>query len=431
MSIAPVLAIDLQQPRLVALTRSFVRASDGNVASMFALCIFVLFGMAGSAVDFLQIQRLNGAIQSGIDAGVLAGARAKQTGATDDEALVIAEGYMAPVKAKFSLVKPATFTIGDGGTSVAGTADTAMPTTFLKLIGIKELKVRINNAATYGNRSNVELSMMLDITGSMSGTKIDDLKVAVDDLISVVVQDNQVGSTSRVGIAPFSNAIKLDTKMFREATGKENSGPGSYKGCVVERGGSDAHNDESPAAGRYLTPLEDVAPAASCKDGAEIFPLTNKKSDLKKMVKSLSAGGATAGHLGTAWAWYLLSPKWNQAFDKDNQPAAYEDLKKTVGKDNIPLLRKIAVLMTDGEYNTQYLGADSNTQARAICDEMKKTGIEVFTVGFEIGATGTAVDTLQQCASSASNFYNASNGQQLKQAFRDIALKSSPLRIVK
>ena len=106
------------------------------------------------------------------------------------------------------------------------------------------------------------------------------------------------------------------------------------------------------------------------------------------MVKDWARGGATAGHLGTAWAWYLLSPNWASLFDKDNQPAAYDDLKRTIGKAKTPLLRKIAVLMTDGEYNTQYSSTDSNTQARAICDEMKKTGIEVFTVGFEIGTTG-------------------------------------------
>ncbi len=35
----------------------------------------------------------------------------------------------------------------------------------------------------------------------------------------------------------------------------------------------------------------------------------------------------------------------------------------------------------------------------------------------------TAIDTLNLCASDPTKFYNAESGAQLRQAFRDIALK--------
>jgi hypothetical protein len=60
---------------------------------------------------------------------------------------------------------------------------------------------------------------------------------------------------------------------------------------------------------------------------------------------------------------------------------------------------------------------------------MKKTGIEVFSIGFDVAGSQTVLDTLQGCASSPSNFYNATDGAALKAAFRDIALKSSPIRL--
>ena len=415
---------------IVMRSRIFAGADEGNVASMFALCFVALFAFLGGAIDFVQAHRMRTALNSGVDAGVLAAARAKQIGATDAEALTAAESFINPVKKRLSLTDPVTFTIGDGGTSVAGAADFSMSTSFLRVVGINGIPIRVNSAATFGNRSNVELAMMLDVTGSMEGTKITDLKAAVEDLIEVVVADNQIGFSSRVALAPFSNAIKLDNKAFREATGRDKSGGGSFKGCVVERIGSEAYTDAAPGSGAYVTPLEDVAPTGNCRDGSDVFPLTSKKSDLTKMVKSLEAGGSTAGHLGTAWAWYLLSPNWSAAFDGSSTPASYADLKIEASK-GVPKLRKIAVLMTDGEYNTQYSAVSSNNQARNICDEMRKTGIEIFTVGFEIGETGSAVDTLRQCASATDNFYNAKNGAELKRAFREIALKSSPLRIVK
>ena len=58
---------------------------------------------------------------------------------------------------------------------------------------------------------------------------------------------------------------------------------------------------------------------------------------------------------------------------------------------------------------------------------MKAKGVEVYTVGFQLGGNQTATDTLSSCASDASHFYNSTTGDALKAAFRDIALKISTL----
>jgi len=97
--------------------------------------------------------------------------------------------------------------------------------------------------------------------------------------------------------------------------------------------------------------------------------------------------------------------------------------------DGKPILRKIAVLMTDGEYNVKHDGSSSTTQARSICANMKAAGIEVYSVGFEISEGGQADTTMSQCASSPEHYYNATDGDALRSAFRDIALKISTLRI--
>ena len=118
-------------------------------------------------------------------------------------------------------------------------------------------------------------------------------------------------------------------------------------------------------------------------------------------------------------------------------------------------VQKIAILMTDGEYNTQYdsngISANygsttscpqaangcSTPQARSLCTAMKAKGITIYTVGFQLGGNQTAIDTLSQCASPPTSpldpvkFYNADDGDQLKQAFRDIALKLTSLYLSK
>jgi hypothetical protein len=167
------------------------------------------------------------------------------------------------------------------------------------------------------------------------------------------------------------------------------------------------------------------------------MPLSSDKQALLAKVTSLTAAGGTAGHLGTAWAWYALSPNWASLWPTST-PAAY-------GTDK---LQKIAILMTDGEYNTQYdangiavnqnasscpqaANGCSTAQARALCTAMKAKGIVVYTIGFQLGGNQTAIDTLNQCATEPGKFYTADDGNQLKQAFRDIALKLTSLYLSK
>jgi hypothetical protein len=134
----------------------------------------------------------------------------------------------------------------------------------------------------------------------------------------------------------------------------------------------------------------------------------------------------------------MLSPQWSSVLKADSSPSSF-------GRKDV---RKVAVLMSDGEYNFTYDadggpsssvgGTGSNgsgsinrlssaAQAVQVCAQMKSSGIEVYTVGFQLGGNQTAIDTLRECASSASSAYNAESGEELKNAFRDIALKVSSL----
>ena len=52
--------------------------------------------------------------------------------------------------------------------------------------------------------------MMLDITGSMDGSKIRDLKDAAKDLIDIVlIQETR---KSRIALVPFSEPINIESK---------------------------------------------------------------------------------------------------------------------------------------------------------------------------------------------------------------------------
>ena len=363
------------------------------------------------------------------------------------------------------------FAVGNDGISMVANGTAYIQTPFLQIASIDKLPLvaegqqpiaRAQLAVTGGNDSQVqslEISVMLDVTGSMAGQKLQDLKDSATDLINIVLLSGLNNLPVKVGIVPFSEDIRLpNTAALKLARGTSNlpatksitTGSGrsqtttKYYLSVVERAGNEKYTDAAPASGQYVmahytTSSSGGKGKCTVPSTAAIAPLTSDKSSLLTIISNLKAAGGTAGHLGTAWAWYLLSPNWASLWPSST-PAPYGTTVK-----------KIAILMTDGEYNTQYdsngisvnqnsyptcssaANGCSTTQARSLCAAMKQQGISVYTIGFDLGGNQTAIDTLSQCATAPATptdpvqFYNVTSGVQLQQAFHDIALKLTSL----
>ena len=141
----------------------------------------------------------------------------------------------------------------------------------------------------------------------------------------------------------------------------------------------------------------------------------------------------TAGHLGTAWAWYMLSPDWGYLWpNAESIPSAY----------NAENTMKVAILMTDGAYNQQYCNGvdddqievcdapdDSTTQARALCTAMKEDNIVVYAVGFNIANNSSPAVTMEHCATDSSKYFRPATGAELVEDFREIAQDITDLRL--
>jgi Flp pilus assembly protein TadG len=171
----------------------------------------------------------------------------------------------------------------------------------------------------------------------------------------------------------------------------------------------------------------------SCADIAEsneVVPLTDDKNKLISHINSLEGFGSTSGALGTAFSWYMLSPEWSSVWGSGAAAKPYADIANP-GTNGKRRLRKVAILMTDGSYNTKRGWKNSDVKevsdaAVALCQSMKAKGIEVFTVGFELDSLPlseqpTAQDTLSSCANSPGHYYNSKNPAALKLAFKTIA----------
>ena len=93
-------------------------------------------------------------------------------------------------------------------------------------------------------------------------------------------------------------------------------------------------------------------------------------------------------------------------------------------------LRKVIIIMTDGSntaaknprnhYHDNYNRAASDKTTLDACKEAKNSKMELYTISF--GNVGESTKKLMQnCASDASNYYDASNAHGLREAFEAIA----------
>jgi Flp pilus assembly protein TadG len=547
------------------------RNESGTVAPIFGLSLVAIATIVGGAVDYGRWASATNQTALAVDAAVLAASRVAQlslaAGDTESvagtKAVAAANQYYQKMKSTVlvdDVNSPVTFEKGATANDWKVKGKGAVNTPFLQLVGIEKIGVQPKSSSTVAlggaGSSSLEISLMLDITGSMcadnvgpctGGTKMSALKQAAKDLVNIVVWENQVsgGASSRVALVPFSTRIRVGADgstagadMMNKITNMAPTWSGWYKDCTASTGGGGSEgsgnwtctqyqarqktnwkimpcvvdrfretqwnswttpgtndsewdlSDDVPGSHYWLNghggdrmPISrdsrDVTPTnyaqfhtsqkaergltssdpsthwnynqdGSCADVGNsnvVMPLTKDKAALTARIDALSAYGATGGAMGSQWAWYMLSPKWKNVWPSASEPAPYSDTQAAAGQE--PKLKKVAVLMTDGSYNTMRGWKDQDqvrmsNYAKKVCREMKAAGVIVYTVGFGLDQLPAAertraIDTLTACSTSSMidnniatltyKFYNAETPAALQGAFRDIAMQLSKLRL--
>lgn len=402
------------------------RSEEGTVAIIFALSVFVVVLITGLAIDVGRVMHANAKLTNAADAAALAAAKGLRDGRlSEDEVRELAENFfnanIAGSGGNYARISAFNVTIDRARNSVSIDLESHVPTVFAQIAGIDRIALPRASTAIFDSK-DIELGLQLDVTGSMRGRKLADLKLAVGDLLDIMLPDGGSTNRVRVGLAPFAAAVNAGPYAAAVSNGR------SRDGCVYERQNLSDQPTEAPATGplAFKVASDLSGRIQACPPRANIVPLSDDKATLKRTVDNYDDAGSTAGHLGTAWAWYLVSPEWSGVWPGSAAPAAYGD-GRTI---------KAVILMTDGIYNTigGVNGGDRSataTQSGQIavdtCLAMRGRGVRVYTVGFE--APASALATLRACASSASQHFDASNGDELRAAFRTIATELNNLRL--
>ena len=430
------------------LHRRFAKDQSGTFAIYFTFLLFAFTMFLGLAIDGGRAMMTKAEMNEALDSATLAATRALMTGnPTDAEILVLATNYFDKNFSTRGLRggehEPLVVHIDRVSKTVTITVKAQMRTSFAAVAMAKVVEISALSEATY-SVNDIDLGLVLDTTGSMNDPskggggkpKIEELKVAAAKMFDILLPDNGAPSDTRIAIAPFSASVNAGAFSGIVSNNK------STDNCVVERTGAEAWTDADPTtlgdelkAGKASLPDIDPTegtptdkkgnPTAYLCNPNSVLPLTNDKDALKAKVNSFKANGWTAGHLGTQWGWYTISPNWNSVWPATSSPKPY-------GTKN---LVKSIVVMTDGIYNTAYFnGKTAAQQAVSLCNNAKAQGVVVYTVGFTSPKAAEA--TLIACASidpdtGKPNYYQANNEAELTAAFSDIAAKLGQLRVAR
>lgn len=447
---------------LVRGVEGFGRNREGNFAILFGVAASVLALGVGFSVNVSQLYSARSSLQSVVDAAVTSTARDLTLGVIKEadanamlQAFLDANSNVSALKASQIVLDKLTVDKTAKTVQADVHADIAL---YFPLFSVGDMqRVTASTTALYSNKT-IEVAMMLDVTGSMAGQKVKDLKTAASNAVdSFLTGQDASNPRVRVAIVPYANSVNVgtlaastvfvETKLGdrKQAPGNGDpqlaSAPARPDNCATERKGAYQYTDAGPDAGMvnrdyFLSAFAQQTGTAACP-AATLKPLTADATSLKNVIKGFVASGGTAGHVGVQWAWYMLSENWGSVMKPSERPAKMDP--KKVGK--------YVILMTDGEFNLSYFDADdvgqvydgagkeqTRTAATTLCSAMRSQGIEIFTIGFDL-TEKNAKSTLQACASpdtgSTQHFYQAANGAELNAAFQAIVRNIDNLTVTK
>ena len=187
----------------------FARAEGGNTAMMFGLTAIVLLSAAGAGIDFTRAVSAKNRMSGALDAAALAVGGAQDLNQSELEAL--AQSYFDANFPDDAIGSPSAVSVDVSEDSVRLSVTGSVPTTLLGVAGIESLAIDVENEVVRGSLK-LEVALVLDNTGSMSGSKLSSLKSAAKTLVDTLSSNQASPTKVKFGVVPFAQTVRLDTQ---------------------------------------------------------------------------------------------------------------------------------------------------------------------------------------------------------------------------
>ena len=449
---------------------AFKEEENGSLVIFAVFMVLMILTMAGIGIDLMRSERDRTVLQHTLDRAVLAAADLDQEQApakvvNDYFAAAGLEDFLSSVSVDQGLNYK---TIGAQAQSITTTA-------FMKLAGVDTLNATAAGVAEE-RIANVEISMVLDISGSMgTGSKMSQLRTAATSFVNTVLSPANQDLVS-VSLVPYSQHVNAGPLIYNELNTNHRH---NYSHCVemADTAYYSTALDLSTTYERmqhfqwnysngHNSLTDTICPRYSYE---RITPFSQDASALNAQIAQLQPRAGTQIFMGMKWAAAMLDPAFNpvvSALANDNEidaafsnrPAAFNDTETL----------KTVILMTDGvnssasriaswaydsnsdyvhwsRYNlwyylyrnvrssrrsnyywTKYNASQGDALLANICEAAKDEGIVIWSIGFEVNDHGANV--MENCASSPSHFFRV-EGIEISEAFDAIARQINQLRL--
>lgn len=342
--------------------RGFARAEDGAMIFFSIIVLLIMLFVGGMAVDLMRFEADRTRVMAAADSAALAAASMRQV-ATPQE--VVEDWFEAKgLSGNLSAVRQ---DIGLNYRDIEVETRTVTRTYFMHMLGINTLRSAQAGRAEE-RRTNVEISLVLDLSGSMEDNmKLVRLKAAASEFVDSMLAEDQ-GDKVSISVVPYSGQVYAGPALMAQYAITDRH-TASY--CVDLPASSYSRLDLSPQvpmaqhanADTYNTSgtgtgwsTQNRAPSDTnrwCPNepANTVRALSNNRQVLAAQIDALTAVGATSIDAGLRWGAAMIDPATRpvvsalvrqgrvaQAFE--GRPFDYND-RETL---------KVIVLMTDGEH---------------------------------------------------------------------------------
>ncbi len=193
--------------------RVFTREEDGVLTIFTMFLLLMMLMVAGIGVDLMQNEMRRTALQNTMDRAVLAAADLDQTRPPQD----VVEDYFDKTNLReyLTMVDP---DLTLNRRNVSASAYMESPTQFMRLLGVNSLPVPASSAAVE-EVPNVEISLVLDVSGSMRfSERMDNLRPAARNFVDIVLLGGAVNTTS-INLIPYAGQTNPGPFMFSRLNG--------------------------------------------------------------------------------------------------------------------------------------------------------------------------------------------------------------------
>ena len=461
-------------------TEKFFREEKGSIAVLAAFALPVLALAIGGAMDYRHVLRAKTKLQAATDSALLA--TLAHMRANDHVSNAKLRDFFNR-SLRTSLGKKLFYHVSLGQTQmrvdrnkmkIAVKVDAQVRTSFLKMVTINAINTPVVAAGT-AKTSYTEVALVLDVTGSMRGSKLRELKRAATNFLNTL-QNRARRDGNRdnihVAIVPFAKYVNVGTQYrnapwiavdrdrnIRRCTWRWPSRWNCYsmqvrwQGCV----GSRNYPYNIKDGGYTLRKVQGVMTYRRRKGYSEshwnayvksrpnycpstpIQPLTSlkyRKQSLINTIDSLTASGWTSIPTGLVWGWRVLTH--TDPFPQGAPPAMVK----------VRNVRKVIVLMTDGAntaaparsyylyrehvHGTRSAARYANQLTRQLCNNIKainpatgRRNADIITITFDV-RNNTIKQLMRECATLGS--HDVKSGQLVK-IFERIAGKLAELHL--